>query len=113
MNSLTIPSQAQDNNIVGNNEASIMNIPKQVDAYPFVEAAQNLSLSQELSMMMAQLENDNYGSSSKQSLQHDFSLDADISSILYGNDMFPMWYENQELVPDYPEPMVTDHLWNY
>ncbi|CAL5187445.1 unnamed protein product [Lathyrus oleraceus] len=120
INSFTIPNQMQDNNIVGNNEASIMNVSsssKQIDDYPFAEATQNYFLSQEKSMMRMQSENENYGSSSKQTLQHDFSfggdLDADISSVVYGNDMFPRWYENQELIPDSHGPVVTDRSWNY
>ncbi|KAL5095881.1 hypothetical protein RYX36_000208 [Vicia faba] len=119
INSFAIPNQTQDNNIVGNNEANVMNISsssKQIDDYPFVEATQNHLSSQEQSMTMTQLENENYGSSLKQ-IQHDFSLerdlDAHISSILYENDMFLTWYGNQELILDSPEPMVTDLLWNY
>ncbi|CAK8543579.1 unnamed protein product [Lathyrus sativus] len=122
INSFTIPNQTQDNNIVGNNEASIMNIStssKQIGDYPFVEETQNHFVSQEQSMMSMQLENENYGSSSKQSLQHEFSfgrdLDADISSVVYGDDMFSTWYGNQELLPDFPAPapVVNDSLWNY
>ncbi|CAL5187442.1 unnamed protein product [Lathyrus oleraceus] len=129
INPFTIPNQMQDNNIVGNNEASIMNVSsssKQIDDYPFAEATQNYFLSQEKSMMRMQSENESNGSSSKQTLQRDFSfggdldadtfggdLDADISSVVYGNDMFPRWYENQELIPDSHGPVVTDRLWNY
>ncbi|KAL5095880.1 hypothetical protein RYX36_000207 [Vicia faba] len=119
INSFAIPNQTQDNNIVGNNEVNVMNISsssKQIDDYPFVEATQNHLSSQEQFMTMMQFENENYGSNLKQ-IQHDFSLerdfDADISSILYENDMFLTWYGNQELIPDSPGPVVTDLLWNY
>ncbi|CAL5193744.1 unnamed protein product [Lathyrus oleraceus] len=120
INPFTIPNQTQDNNIVGNNEASIMNISfssKQIDDYPFVEETQNHFLPQEQTLLRMQLENENYGLNSMQSLQHDFSfgrdLDADISSIIYEDDMFPPWCGNQELLPDFTGPVITDNLWNY
>lgn len=83
INLFTISNLTQDNNIVGNNESSIMNIissySKQINNYPFDDPTQNHLWSQEQSMMGIQLENENYESNSKQSLQHD------ISSLVYGN----------------------------
>ncbi|CAJ2669008.1 unnamed protein product [Trifolium pratense] len=94
-----------------------MNIPssgKQFGAVP----AQNCFLSQQESMLRMQMENENIGTSSKQNVKQDFSLvrdyfDGDISSVVYGNNMFQRLYGNQEFASTSTEPVVTDCLWNY
>ncbi|MCI66171.1 NAC domain-containing protein 100-like, partial [Trifolium medium] len=63
-------------------------------------------------MLRMQMENENVGTSSKQIVKQDFSLvrdhfDGDISSVVYGNNMFQRWYENQEFASTSTEPVVT------
>jgi len=138
-NSFSNPNQTekpktQDDNIVHNNETSILNISsssKQMDAYPLAEVitadlnltsmvgnSSNFLFSQEQSLLRMQLENENIGSTSKQSLNQEFSFgrdfdDADISSVVYGNGMFQRWSGNQELSSASTGHVVNDSLWNF
>lgn len=115
-----IPNQTQDNNIDSSNDPSILNISpssKQIDTYPSAEAIENRFLSQEQSMMRIQLKNEYHASNSKKDIQYDFSLGedlyADISSMVYGNNISPTWYENKKLMLDSIELVVTDPSWNF
>jgi polyribonucleotide nucleotidyltransferase len=136
-NSFSNPNQTekqktQNDNIVHNNETSILNISsssKQMDVYPLAEVitaglnqtsmvgnSSNFFFSQEQSLLRMQLENENLGTTSNQSLNQEFSFgrdtDADISSVVYGNGMFQRWSGNQEL-SSASGHVVNDSLWNF
>lgn len=65
------------------------------------------------------MENHIGGSSAKPNHNAEFSLgkdfdDADISSVIYHNDMFQKWFGNQEYSSASAGPVVdTDYLWNF
>ncbi|KAK2351902.1 NAC domain-containing protein [Trifolium repens] len=93
-----------------------MNISSSSKQFGAELATQNCFLSQQESMLRMQMENnENIGTSSKQIVKQDFSFDGDISSVVYGNNMFQRWYGNQEFAPasSTDQPVVTDCLWNY
>jgi len=137
-NSFSNPNQTekpktQYDNIVHNNETNVLNISsssKQMDVYPLaevtvtdlnqtsmVENSSNFFFSQEQSPLRMQLENENLGTTSKQSLNQEFSFgrdcDGDISSVVYGKDMFQRSFGNQDLSPASTGHVVNDSLWNF
>ncbi|XP_027352716.1 NAC domain-containing protein 100-like [Abrus precatorius] len=72
-------------------------------------------LPQEQSMLRALMEN--HGSSAKQIQKEEFSqgrnFDADISSVIYSNDMLHRLFGNQQHSSASAGPVDTDCLWNY
>ncbi|GAU14137.1 hypothetical protein TSUD_169620 [Trifolium subterraneum] len=99
---------------IQNESMNISSSSKQFGA----EAAQNCVLSQQEYMLRMQMENKNIETNSTKIVKQDFSFgrdhfDGDISSVVYGNNMFQRWYGNQEFASTSTEPVVTDCLWNY
>ncbi|RHN68358.1 putative transcription factor NAM family [Medicago truncatula] len=124
-----VKPKSQDDNIVHNNETSILNISsssKQLDVYPLAEViaadlnqtsmvgnSSNFFFSQEQLLLRMQLENENIGTTSKNIFSFGRDSDADISSVVYGNGMFQKLSENQELSPASTGHVVNDSLWNF
>jgi len=114
LNSFTNPNQiekpkTQDDNIVHNNETSIMNIlssSKQMDVCPLDEAT--IANSNQITLV---------GNSSNFFFSQAFSfgrdMDADIASLVYGNDMFQRWSGNQDLSPASIGLAANDSFWNF
>jgi len=115
LNSLTNLNQTekpktQDDNIVHNNETSILNISsssKQMDVYnPLVEAT-----------TVDSNQTSTVRNSSNFFFSQEFSFgresDADISYVVYGNDMFQRWYGNQDLSPASTGLAANDSFWNF
>ncbi|RHN68355.1 putative transcription factor NAM family [Medicago truncatula] len=128
-----VKPKSQDDNIVHNNETSILNISsssKQMDVYPLAEViaadlnqtsmvgnSSNFFFSQDQSLLRMQLENENIGTTSNQSINQEFSFgrysDDDISSVVYGNGMLQRWFGNQELSSASTGHVVNDSLKNF
>jgi len=104
-----VEPKTQDDDIVLNNETSILNISsfsKQMDVYPLAEAT--IADSNQTSMV---------GNSSNFFFSQDFSFgrdcDGDISSVVYGNDMFHRWSGNQDFSPASTGLAANDSFWNF
>ncbi|AES77484.1 ANAC079/ANAC080/ATNAC4 protein [Medicago truncatula] len=104
-------SKTQDDNIVHNNETCILNISsssKQMDVYnPFAEGT--VADSNQTSMVG----NSSNFFSREFSFGREFDADADISSVVYGNDMFQRWSGYQDLSPASTGLAANDSFWNF
>jgi len=103
--------ETQDENIVHNNETNNLNISsssKQMDVYPLTEAT--TAGSNQTSMVG---NSSNLFFSQEFSFGRDFDADADISSVVYGNDMFQRWSVNQDLSPASTGLAANHNFWNF